>query len=598
MSIITHKFRTNNTDEFKEDFDLSNYYIFASSVDITSMVNSEYSTNEFLENTLFGKKIDPNEVFFVIDNTRWQFGTVYDQYDDKLDLLDKKFYVIVYPSDNNTGDYRVYKCLYNNHGAKSVNAPNYNSETDDQIYRTGDGYVWKYMYAISEIEFQKYAALRYAPVIYKSAIITNAIGTGNFVTFYAENDFVAGMIASVRDVEPIQYNITDRTIVTANSSTFTVGGIETGTYIPSDGVCYVKNAPINGKSIDHIEVENFAINKGYEKASGVITEVLSNDIVVNSPKDELAKLKNYYTGQNFYVINPNNEAQLYIIDTYEYNESTKKAKITLLNKDSFIEENFTFEIFPRIEIKGDGTGAVAIPEVNSLGSIESVLILNKGSGYTRATARIITPLEGFDTTSAFATDVEAILRPILSPEKGHGYNLERELLSRRAIVYAQLTNTDNLTIPSTNTYTKIGLVKNPEFVANATPDIFDNRIEMTLSSDILTVGEIVTQTSNNEITFSAEVHEISAANTVYLCNYHGPYKTSGTGPDAAGYQYFDIPINTSRKIISSQNQLLDINTITRPAYIQKTGDVYYMTSFAPITRTSTSNEEYKIILEF
>jgi hypothetical protein len=596
MSTITHKFRTNNTNDFKEDFDLSNYYVFVSSVNPSTTINSEFSKNEFLENTLFGKKVDPNEVFFMIDNTRWQYDTVYDQYDDKVDLVDKKFYAIVYPSDNGTGDYRVYKCLYNNHGAKSVNAPNYNVDTDDQIYRMGDGYVWKHMYAISELDFRKYAALRYAPIMYKSSIITNAIGTGNFVTFFATNDFAAGMVASVRDVEPIQYNITDRTIVTANSSTFTVGGNETGTYIASSGVCYIKNSPVNGRSIDHIEVENYDVNKGYEFREGEIGIVETNKINITSTNGNLSELQNYYAGQNFYVIDPNNEARVYTIDTYE-NVSRNTGIITLLDKDSFIEKDHDFEIFPRIEIKGDGSGAIAIPKINSLGTIESTVILNKGSGYTRATARVVTPLYGFDTSSEFAADIEATIRPILSPENGHGYDFEKELLSRRVIVYTQLTNTDNLSIPSTNQYTKIGLVKDPEFISNT--DLFDNRIELTLSSNILTVGEIVTQTLNGEITFSAEVHETSNANTVYLCNYHGPYKTSdNTAPDGAGYIYDDIPINTSRKIISSQNQLLDINNITRPQYVQKTGDVYYMTPFAPITRTSTSNEEYKIILEF
>lgn len=597
MSVITHKFRTNNTNDFKEDFDLSNYYVFVSSVNPSQTINSEFSTNEFLENTLFGKKVDPNDVFFVIDNNRWQFDTVYDQYDDRIDLADKKFYAIVYPADNSTGDYRVYKCLYNNHGAQSKNAPNYDPDADDQIYRMGDGYIWKYMYVITELEFQKYAALKYAPIIYnKSSIITNVIGTGNFVTFFAQNDFVTGMIASVRDIEPMQFNITDRVIVTANSSTFTVGGQETGTYIASTGIGYVKNAPVSGKSIDHIEVDNYDLNKGYELREGTVGKVETNRIFITSTGAELGELNSYYTGQNFYVTDvSNNEARLYTIDTYSYNESTKEATITLLDKDSFIEQNFKFEIFPKIEIKGDGTGAVAIPTINNLGTMESILVLNKGSGYTRATARVVTPLYGFDTSGAFSTDVEATLRPVLSPKNGHGYDFEKELLSRRAIVYTQLTNTDNLSIPSTNEYTKIGLVKNPEFISNT--DLFDNRIELTLSSDILTVGEIVTQTLNNEITFSAEVHETSSANTVYLCNYHGPYRTYPVANSSVdGYE--DIPINILSSIISSQNQSLNINNIVRPQYIQKTGDVQYMTSFAPITRTPTSNEEYKIILEF
>lgn len=520
MSIITHKFRTSNTNNFKEDFSTSDYYIFVSSTNVSQTENSEFSKNELLENTLFGKKVNSNEVFYVIDNNRWQLGTIYAQYDDKVDLSNKNFYVIVYPSDNNTGDYKVYKCLSNNHGAKSSNAPNYDPDTDDQIYRMSDGYVWKYMYSITTIEFQKYSALRYIPVIETSS-----------------------------------------------------------------------STAVNKRSIDHIEVENFELNKGYELRTGIIREVLDNDIVIYSGNLNLSEISNYYAGQNFYAINTDNVAQVYTIDTYSYNVSTQEATIRLLDKNSFIEENFTFRIFPRIEISGDGAGAKAIPTINSLGTIEGILVLNKGSGYTRASAKVVTPLYGFDTISSISTDVEATLRPILSPIGGHATNIPEELLSRRAIVYIGLTNTDNLSIPSTNKYTKIGLVKNPEFIANTTPELFDNRLELEVSSNVFTVGEIVTQASNGITTFSGEVHE-TGSGVIYLCNYHGPYQNY----DIDGYS--DIALDQSRPIISSQNQIVNINNIIKPTYVQKTGEIYYMTIFAPITRTSTSNEEYKIILEF
>jgi hypothetical protein len=519
---ITNKFRTYNTNFFKEDFSISDYYIFGSSTNKSNTLNSDFSVNEFLENTLFGKKVDPSDVFFMINNNRWQFGQIYDQYDDKVDLSEKTYYVIVYPSDNSTGDYRVFKCIFNNYGSESFNAPNYTPDTDDQIYRMGDGYIWKYMYAISTIEFQKYTSAGFAPII----------GTSS-----------------------------------ANT--------------------------IIGRSIDHIEVENNEINQGYELREGIIEEVFNDDIVIYSNNLNLSEIANYYTGQNFNVINPDNEARTYTIDTYSFDTASKRATIKLLDKDLFIDENFTFKIFPRIEITGDGTGARAIPIINQFGTIEKILVLNKGSGYTRATARVVTPLFGFDTTTEISTDVEAILRPILSPEGGHATNFPNELQSKRSLVYLTLTNTDNLSIPSTNVYTKLGLVKNPEFTSNTTPELFDNRIQLELSADILTENEIVTQTDNNNVTFSAQVHEVKDS-AVYLCNYHGPYPNYGEEDDG----YIDIPIQTNRPIISSQGQVLSINNIIRPPYIQKTGDVYYMTSFSPITRTSSSNEEYKIILEF
>jgi hypothetical protein len=529
-TVIASKYRTTNTDLFIDDISNSNYYVFISSTDTSETINSEYSINEFLEKTLFGKKVNPSDVYFMIDDNRWTLNTVYDQYDDRVDLSEKKFYTIVYPTDNTTGDYRVFKCLFNNYGGKSLNAPNYDPFADDQIYRMGDGYVWKHMFAITQQQYDKYADLTYVPII----------GTSS----------------------------TSNTIIQ--------------------------------RSIDHIEVVNNETNKGYELRAGVIETVLDQDIIIYSTDLNLSELTNYYSGQILYVTNTNtNQSNTYVIDSYSYNVSSKRATIRVFNKNSFIQENTQFQIFPRIEISGDGAGATAIPQINEFGTIEKVLVLNRGYGYTNASARIVTPLFGFDPTAVNSTDTEAILRPILSPVGGHASNFAQELKSKRALVYVNLTNTDNLSVPSTNQYTKIGLVKNPSFNTSnvALTDIFDNRLEVNLSSNVLTVGENVSQTLGSNITFTAEVHELSG-NTVFLCNYHGPFKNSGTGSDAAGYIYSDIPINVNRPIVSSQNQFLNINNSIRPPYIQKTGDVYYITSFSPITRTSSSNEEYKIVLEF
>lgn len=520
MTIITSKYRTCNADFFVESVASQNYYVFVSSTNISSSINSEFSTNEFLENTLFGKKVTSDNVFYMIDNNRWRYSAIYDQYDDTVDLSTKSFYVVVYPTDNSTGDYRVFKCLFNNYGSPSYNAPNYEVDIVDQIYRMGDGYVWKYMYAISTIQFQKYSALSFAPII----------GTNS-----------------------------------ANT--------------------------IIGKSIDHIEVTNYETNKGYEVKSGVIEEVLTDDIVIYSSFGNLSEISDFYSGQSFYVTNPDNTSRLYTIDTYSFNTSNLRATIRLIDKDNFIQENFTFEIFPRIEISGDGSDAVAIPDISDLGVIDKILILNKGSGYTRAAARVVTPLYGFDPAATNSLDVEAILRPVLSPVGGHATDFKNELKSKRVIVYTTLSDTDNLSIPSSNQYTKIGLIKNPEFTSNTSPSLFDNRIELELGSAILTTDEIVTQVSGSVTTFSAQVHEASG-NTAFLCNYHGPYENYNNDG------YFDLPLDPTKSIVSSQNQFISINNVVRPPYVQKTGEVYYLTSFPPITRTSTSNEEYKIVLEF
>jgi hypothetical protein len=591
MSTITSGYRTTNADNLVQDITNSDYYIFVSTTVFSDTVNSSFSSNDFLEKTLFGKKLDSSNMFFMIENRRWQSGTVYDQYDDTTDLSNKAFYTIVYPSDNTTGDYRVFKCLFNNYGAQSVNAPNYDAFADDQLYRLGDGYVWKYMYAITTDQFKKYSALNYAPIINLEASIIDASGDGSIVTFAAENKFTPLMTVSVTGVSPSQYNISNRTIISANTSAFTVSGTETATYV-SGGIAKAQNPTVVGRSIDHIEILNVDANKGYELPSGKVETVQTSEVVIYDPNSKLSEDPNYYSGQILYLTNPsNNRSDLYTIDTYEYDTSTLRATVTLLNKDEYVLQNNTFKIFPRIEITGDGTGAVAVPSINQFGVIEKITMHNKGSGYTNATARVVNPLFGFDPINTSTVDVEAILRPVLSPEGGHAANLKYELESKQVLAYLTLTDEDNLSIPSSNKYTKIGIVKNPTFITNTSPEIFDNRLELQLDSALLMTDEIVTQSLGSTVTFRGQVHEASG-NTAFICNYHGPYQNY----DNDGY--FDIPLDPTKLIVSSQNQFISINNVIRPPYVQKTGDVYYMTSFASITRTPTSNEEYKIVLEF
>jgi hypothetical protein len=167
MTIITNKLRTENVNKFISDFQDNDYFLFAASLNNLNTLtnNSDFSKNEFLEKTIFGKKILPNEVFPAIRIHRWQKNEVYTQYDDKRDISNERFYVVVYPQDQETGDYRVYKCLFNNYNSESLHAPNYGDNVPNQIYRIADdGYVWKYMFSVTNSDFQRYNVLGYLPI--------------------------------------------------------------------------------------------------------------------------------------------------------------------------------------------------------------------------------------------------------------------------------------------------------------------------------------------------------------------------------------------------------------------------------------------------
>jgi hypothetical protein len=112
--ILTNNFNQDVNKLFIADAKANDdYYMFVSSIGGITPLDSATSQNEFLEKTLFGKKIRKEDINFMIKYYPWQRGVVYDEYDDKVDLDGLKFYAVVGPNDNDTDDYRIYKCLNN-----------------------------------------------------------------------------------------------------------------------------------------------------------------------------------------------------------------------------------------------------------------------------------------------------------------------------------------------------------------------------------------------------------------------------------------------------------------------------------------------------
>jgi hypothetical protein len=551
MTVITSKYRSDTSRLFVDDTLVNDYYLFASSTSSISVDNTNASKRDFLEKTLFGKRIDPDEVFFMIKNNRWTTNLIYDQYDDTVDLSQKSFYAVVYPEDNETGDYRIYKCLFNNYGAESLTPPNYSENTPNQEYSMPDGYVWKFMYSLSVLEFEKYNTRGYIPL-------------------------------------PKPANTEVITVYTEENTT---------------------------SSIDQIFVTNPTTNRGYETITGLISGINRDNgrIVISGDPTTFNVIENYYTGYSFYVT-ANTNSQVYEINTYEYNSNDGTATITLVGgapSDGVLVNLATFQVLPRIVIRGDGDGAIAIPRVSVNGMINRVIVLNGGEGYTNAIAFIPDPF-GFDPVSLESLDERVSLRPVISPIGGHGTNLIDELSCRHVLSFVELTETDNQVVPDTNRFASIGIVKNPRFKTLQYPDVFDNRIELLLDEHALSVNEIVTQieTANtssdffNEIRFAGKVHAISN-NTIYISEYVGPYPNDvdDSQPAYANTDFSDISLKIELPLLSSQNQVLAINTDNGPGfeisdYIQRSGEVYYMTNFDPITRTPSSREQFKIILEF
>jgi hypothetical protein len=559
--ILTTDFKSDATRLFVEDILSNNYYMMVSGINRLDSENSQFSKNEFLEKVLFGKKVYNDDVHFMIKYYPWQRDGVYTQYDDTVNLEDQNFYAVVGPTVNDTGDYRIFKCLFNNDGAKVSAPPAWNANTDNQIYQTADGYLWKYMYNLTEIEFDAYNSLGYIPI--KGSFNVNPVantGGGNVSDIFVTN-------------------ADDNFGYRETTGSFFENPFNTGAVI-----CNPDNALISQIFFYYYGQTLYVVNQ-------------------NTGVSELFDI-------TYYSYNTTNGRVE--IRVGEGLGLTGRYRIfdTIVDGSGNTQYIFPggatrFTILPKIKIDGDGSGAAGVPVIDSIGRIKSVTLLNRGSGYNNIVARVVDPLYDFNPTDPTRTDERAILRAILSPPDGHNQNLIDEFHCHRFGIYAYITGEDNLLIGANNTYSSVALVKNPEFRdannnlidANNTPAVFDNRIAITTNDhSYATINSIVHQLdSNNQVVFEATVHDIDyTSNTIFLAEYMGPYVNQPNTSNS---------LNLNLSLRNNTGQIIRINTpvannVVVPTYTQRSGRIYFLEDFFALPRTINSREEFKFVMEF
>jgi hypothetical protein len=113
------------------------------------------------------KKVAPNGATLVIPRNNWTSGTVYTQYSqngavynsvsyDQFEPLTAVNPLFIFTDGNN-----IYKCLGNNSGATSSVKPTGRSTGS---ITTGDGYIWKFMYSLTDLEIQNFLDTNWVPI--------------------------------------------------------------------------------------------------------------------------------------------------------------------------------------------------------------------------------------------------------------------------------------------------------------------------------------------------------------------------------------------------------------------------------------------------
>lgn len=168
-SATSKKFGVNTAEQFLESVSEPAYtvlYLTYGKVDAWAndanpdAANTSIATEyEVWRNMIGGKRITGNDMKHVIHRYDWKANTVYTAYDHlNIDLHETdnvQFYVL-------TSGKHVYKCLSNNYSSNSTVEPT--SINPTATTQTADGYIWKYMFTVSDSDLLKFTTGSHIPV--------------------------------------------------------------------------------------------------------------------------------------------------------------------------------------------------------------------------------------------------------------------------------------------------------------------------------------------------------------------------------------------------------------------------------------------------
>jgi len=179
---------------------------------------------------MFGKRIQTSDVAAAAPNYAWTSNTVYTRYDSTQPMTGLQFYTVGPPTQLGAF-WNLYVCIDNANGAPSTSAPTLVQQT---TFQTADGYRWRYVGAVSDQQYVKFATEDWVPIFANAVVQLSAMtysgvevvpvtqgGSG-----YATYD--SGMIGYVANSQCFQ--------IVSNTGSSTYNGF----YVDSD--IYVYNA--------------------------------------------------------------------------------------------------------------------------------------------------------------------------------------------------------------------------------------------------------------------------------------------------------------------------------------------------------------------
>jgi len=369
-------------------------------------------------NISYAKRISPSDVTLMIPRVDWTSGITMsplDTADDMSEVHDESntgtpppFYVV-------TNENNVYVCLSN--GGGEVGSLHQPIGTDTSPITLPNGYKWKFMYTIPGSHL-KFIDSDYIPAL--------------------SLPYYKGIYNVYQDERQNQYAVQYEANLDASS-----GIVDQVVVSDPTGIVFQRGVPTNK-------------NNEVEFSDGNRVMITQPNIV---PSDNDA-FTNYY--KNYYIRFLTGDAAG-VVKRIESSTANGDAQ-DILTLESGFETNRSprnkdrFEIGVGISISGNGRNAAGFGSLDQNKKIQSVILYDKGTGYSSASATVFTG-EGSDT-DAFPTEFPT-LTPLISQSVGRDPVFE--LFSNIARIQVSIAGDDENNVEQLlgNDYRDIVLWANP-----------------------------------------------------------------------------------------------------------------------------------------
>jgi len=297
-------------------------------------------------------------------------------------------------------------------------------------------------------------------------------------------------------------------------------------------------------------------------------QVSGNSFVYEIANSIAATTNNFYSGCLIYISTGIGSGQYTKVESYFSNSSGKYVVIS--NTFQTTPTNGSqYEIYPRVDVVGSGlsiVNCVARALVNSYNtnSVYRVEILNRGANYTRFSSANVY------TDSSVGITLPAELRIINPPSGGHGANTALELSCNSVMFSVKLSNTESNTLPATNKFKQIGLLKDPIFANVA--------LSFTTLEGNFVVGEKVVQIKpirvDANVNVSTATNVINSVSGMFTKQFH-----------SGEYVYLESSDGLS-------HQLATVNSVSNTTQLVMTTNGLFVSTLSSASITNTYSHGY------